>query len=54
VFSPTDTLPSFHASGRIIGNILQKQGQIAALPSIDATYDSRFVAAVQANPGVLK
>ena len=54
VFSPTDTLPSFHASGKIIGNILQKQGQITALPSIDATYDPRFVAAVQANPGALK
>ena len=54
VFSPTDTLPSFHASGKIIGNILQKQGQIAALPPIEATYDSRFVAAVQANPGALK
>lgn len=54
VFSKTDVLPSFHASGKIIGDILQKQGQITALPSLEATYDSRFVAAVQANPGVLK
>jgi NitT/TauT family transport system substrate-binding protein len=51
VFMQTASLPSFHASGRIIGEILKKQGQIVALPPIDATYDSRFVAAVQANPG---
>jgi NitT/TauT family transport system substrate-binding protein len=54
VFSKTDALPSFYASGKIIGNILAKQGQIATLPPIDATYDSRFVAAVQANPGAPK
>ena len=54
VFSKTAALPSFHASGRIIGDILQKQGQITALPPLEATYDSRFVAAVQANPGALK
>jgi NitT/TauT family transport system substrate-binding protein len=54
VFAKTNSLPSFHASGRIIGDILRKQGQIAELPPIDATYDSRFVAAVQANPGALK
>ena len=54
VFTKTNSLPSFHASGRIIGDILRKQGQILALPPIDATYDSRFVAAVQANPGAPK
>jgi NitT/TauT family transport system substrate-binding protein len=54
VFSKTDALPSFHASGRIIGDILARQGQISALPPIEATYDARFVAAVQANPGALK
>ena len=54
VFSKTEALPSFHASGKIIGDILQKQGQITALPPLEATYDSRFVAAVQANPGALK
>jgi len=54
VFTKADSLPSFHASGRIIGDILRKQGQIVALPAIDATYDSRFVAAVQANPGALQ
>jgi NitT/TauT family transport system substrate-binding protein len=54
VFARSESLPSFHASGRIIGGILKKQGQIADLPPLDATYDSRFVAAVQANPGALK
>jgi len=54
VFTKTNSLPSFHASGRIIGDILRKQGQILALPPIEATYDSRFVAAVQANPGAPK
>jgi len=54
VFSKTDVLPSFHASGKIIGDILQKQGQITALPPLEASYDSRFVTAVQAHPGVLK
>jgi NitT/TauT family transport system substrate-binding protein len=51
VFAKTNSLPSFHASGRIIGEILRKQGQITALPPIDATYDARFVAAVQMSPG---
>lgn len=54
VFSKTNALPSFYASGKIIGDILAKQGQITTLPPIDATYDARFVAAVQANPGALK
>jgi len=54
VFNKTDTLPSFYASGSIIGGILAKQGQISALPPIESTYDARFVAAVQASPGALK
>jgi NitT/TauT family transport system substrate-binding protein len=54
VFARTDALPSFQASGRIIADILRKQGQITALPPIESTYDPRFVAAVQANPGALK
>ena len=54
VFGKTDSLPSFYASGRIIGAILKKQGQISDLPPIDATYDARFVAAVQASPGAAK
>ena len=51
VFKPGDSLPSFHASGRIIGDVLLKQGQIRELPPIAQTYDARFVTAVQAKPG---
>ena len=51
VFAQSDSLPSFFASGPIIGNILKKQGQIDALPSIDATFDASFVKSIQANPG---
>jgi NitT/TauT family transport system substrate-binding protein len=51
VFKSGAGLPSFHASGRIIGDILRKQGQIRELPPITQTYDARFVTAVQANPG---
>jgi NitT/TauT family transport system substrate-binding protein len=48
VFKKSDTLPSFYASGKIIGDILSKEGQIDSAPPIDATYDSTFVAALQA------
>jgi NitT/TauT family transport system substrate-binding protein len=51
VFKPGDSLPSFNASGRIIGDVLRKQGQIQELPPIAQTYDARFVTAVQAKPG---
>jgi NitT/TauT family transport system substrate-binding protein len=54
VFRNSDALPSFYASGKVIGAILRKQGQIEALPSINATYDARFVSAMQANHGALK
>ena len=54
VFSKSEVLPSFHASGKVIGEILRRQGQIQALPAIDDTYDARFVTALQANPGDLK
>lgn len=54
VFRNSESLPSFHASGKVIGEILRRQGQIPALPPIDATYDARFVAALQANPGDLQ
>jgi NitT/TauT family transport system substrate-binding protein len=54
VFSKTSALPSFHASGAVIGDILKKEGQLQALPAIDQTYDASFVAAVQANPGDLR
>jgi NitT/TauT family transport system substrate-binding protein len=54
VFRASEALPSFHASGRVIGEILRRQGQIQALPAIDDTYDARFVTALQANPGDLQ
>jgi NitT/TauT family transport system substrate-binding protein len=48
IFDKKASLPSFHASGRIIGDILMKQGELHELPAIEDTYDARFVAAVQA------
>jgi NitT/TauT family transport system substrate-binding protein len=54
VFQKNEALPSFHASGKVIGDILRREGQIQALPSIDATYDARFVVALQAKPGDLQ
>jgi NitT/TauT family transport system substrate-binding protein len=54
VFRNSQSLPSFHASGKVIGEILRRQGQIPALPAIDDTYDARFVTALQANPGDLQ
>jgi NitT/TauT family transport system substrate-binding protein len=51
VFVRDAGLPSFYASGRIIGDILKREGQIDAAPPIDSTFDARFVAAVQARPG---
>lgn len=51
VFTKSDALPSFYASGQIIGAILKKEGQIDAVPPIEGTYDSDFVKAIQANPG---
>jgi NitT/TauT family transport system substrate-binding protein len=47
VFVPAAVLPSFYASGKIIGNILEREGQIETIPPIDATYDARFVHALQ-------
>ena len=54
VFQKTSALPSFHASGAVIGEILKKEGQIERVPSIEDTYDARFVADVQAKPGDLR
>ncbi|HEY6927289.1 MAG TPA: ABC transporter substrate-binding protein [Steroidobacteraceae bacterium] len=51
VFQKTSALPSFHASGVVIGDILKKEGQIERVPPIEDTYDARFVAEVQARPG---
>jgi NitT/TauT family transport system substrate-binding protein len=54
VFQNTSTLPSFRASGTVIGEILRKEGQIERVPSIEDTYDARFVSDVQARPGDLR
>jgi NitT/TauT family transport system substrate-binding protein len=51
VFGTGESLPSFRASGKIIAEILKKEGQIDAAPPIEVTYDASFVKAVQANPG---
>ena len=54
VFKKSSALPSFYASGSVIGDILKKEGQIQVLPPIEATYDASFVAALQAHPGDLR
>jgi NitT/TauT family transport system substrate-binding protein len=51
VFKKAAVLPSFYASGKIIGDILKREGQIDAPPPIEATYDASFVTALQANSG---
>jgi NitT/TauT family transport system substrate-binding protein len=48
VFDQAAVLPSFYASGRIIGDTLRKQGLIHDLPPIADTYDASFVATLQA------
>ncbi len=54
VFKNSAALPSFYASGAIIGAILKKERQIERLPAIADTYDPRFVSALQAHPGELR
>ncbi len=54
VFKKSTTLPSFYASGGVIGDILKKEGQIQVLPPIEATYDASFVTALQAHSGDLR
>lgn len=51
VFRPGTALPSFYASGALIGAILKKEGQIDHVPAIADTYDARFVIELQAHPG---
>jgi NitT/TauT family transport system substrate-binding protein len=51
VFKREPVLPSFYASGKIISDILKREGQIDAAPPIESTFDARFVGAVQAKPG---
>jgi NitT/TauT family transport system substrate-binding protein len=47
VFKKGDTLPSFFASGKIISDILRREGQIESTPSIDGSFDASFVTALQ-------
>ena len=54
VFQQAAVLPSFYASGKIIGGILEREGQIESVPSIDATYDARFVRAIQTGGSSVK
>jgi NitT/TauT family transport system substrate-binding protein len=54
VFKKMPVLPSFYASGSIIGGILKREGQIRTLPPIESTYDASFVTALQAHPGELR
>lgn len=54
VFQKSASLPSFYASGSLIGDILKKEGQIQVLPPIETTYDASFVAALQAHPRDLR
>jgi NitT/TauT family transport system substrate-binding protein len=51
VFKKSPELPSFQASGKIIGEILKREGQIPKLPPIESTYDASFVTTLQAHPG---
>lgn len=51
VFKKSAALPSFYASGKVIGDILKREGQIDAPPAIETTYDASFVNAVQSHPG---
>jgi NitT/TauT family transport system substrate-binding protein len=51
VFKKSAVLPSFFASGKIIADILKREGQIDTSPPIEATFDATFVNAVQAGPG---
>jgi len=47
VFRRTAALPSFYASGPVIGRILSSEHQISRTPAIEETFDSRFVAELQ-------
>jgi len=47
VYQHTTTLPSFYASGRIIGDLLLKSGQVKKVVPIESTLDMRFIQALQ-------
>jgi NitT/TauT family transport system substrate-binding protein len=48
VYQKSTALPSFYASGRIIGDLLLKSGQVKKLVPIESTLDIRFVQILQA------
>lgn len=48
VYQKSTALPSFYASGRIIGDMLLKSGQVKTLASTESTLDIHFVQALQA------
>ena len=47
VYQKSASLPSFYASGRIIGDMVLKSGQIKKLAPIESTLDMRFIQALQ-------
>jgi NitT/TauT family transport system substrate-binding protein len=47
VYQKSATLPSFYASGKIIGDMVLKSGQIKKLAPIESTLDMRFIQALQ-------
>jgi NitT/TauT family transport system substrate-binding protein len=51
VFKKDSALPSFYASGKVISDILKREGQIDAAAPIDSTYDASFVNALKSHPG---
>jgi NitT/TauT family transport system substrate-binding protein len=48
VYQKSTALPSFYASGRIIGDLLLKSGQVKKLVPIESTLDIRFIQILQA------
>jgi NitT/TauT family transport system substrate-binding protein len=48
VYQKSAALPSFYASGRIIGDLLLKSGQVKKLVPIESTLDMRFIQILQA------
>jgi NitT/TauT family transport system substrate-binding protein len=48
VYQKSTALPSFYASGRIIGDLLLKSGQVKKLVPIESTLDMRFIQILQA------
>lgn len=43
MLAKSDKLPSFWASGPVIGDLLKAEGQIQAVPPIADTYDASFI-----------